>query len=88
MISKNLNLIKLIKSKKNFVTCQREWLKRLFKEIFSEIMDSNLDRSGLINLKSFELEYKNIHNSELGIFLFKITIETMFIKFKIYESII
>ena len=60
---------KINKNQKEFVaTPQREWLKKdLFKEIFSEIMDSNLDRSGLINLKSFELEYKKYsQSSELG----------------------
>ena len=56
---------KIKKNQKEFVaTPQREWIKKdLFKDIYSEIMDSNLEKSGLVNLKSFDLEYKKYQQS-------------------------
>ena len=74
LLRQNINNVKrnkIIENQKKYVaTPQREWLKNvLYKDILSEILDSNLQKKGLVNLKKFEEEYrkyflsKNLGNS-------------------------
>lgn len=51
---------KITENQKQYVaTPQREWIKNdLYKEISSEILDSNLQEKGLVDLSKFEEEYK------------------------------
>ena len=51
--------------KKYVATPQREWIKNvLYKDILSEILDSNLQKKGLVNLKKFEADYKKYSLSQ------------------------